>query len=243
LEQLRELWFKVNFQPKHTRALVLYRTDYAESDRIVTFLTKDYGRVRAIAKGVRKERGKLAAGVELFCVCEIGFIVGRSELATLVSAKLIKSYHHFLGNLNKVNFAYDSLKKLNKIIAEAADSQYFELVEKLLAALDEVGISLDITALWWQVNLTKLTGHSLNLSQTVKGAKLSDNRTYSFDKKHGGFVEDSQGEFKPEHIKFLRLAINYVPRTLARVKGADGLANSLNRVMSRFSDYHYQIGV
>jgi DNA repair protein RecO (recombination protein O) len=233
----------VNFQPKHTKALVLYRTNYAESDRIVTFLTKDYGKVRAIAKGVRKERGKLAAGVELFCVNEIGFITGRSELATLISAKLIKSYHHFLGDLDKVNFAYDSLKKLNKIIAEVADSQYFELVEKLLAALDETSIGLDITAVWWQVNLTQLTGHGLDLSQTVKGAKLSDKQIYTFDKKHGGFVEDSQGEFTPEHIKFLRLALSYVPRTLARIKGADTLANSLNRAMSRFSDYHYQIGV
>lgn len=222
---------------------MLFRTNYAESDRIVTFLTKDCGKVRAIAKGVRKVRGKLAAGVELFCVCEIGFIVGRGELATLVSSKLIKSYHHFLGDLNKVNLAYDCLKKLNKITAEAVDSQYFELVEQLFVALDEASISLDITTLWWQVNLTQLTGHGLNLSQTVKGVKLSDNLVYTFDKKHGGFVEDPQGEFKPEHIKLLRLALNYVPRTLARVKGADVLASSLNRVMSGFSDYHHQIGV
>lgn len=222
---------------------MLFRTDYAESDRIVTFLTKDYGKVRAIVKGVRKERSKLAAGVELFCINEIGFIVGRGELATLVSSRLIKSYHHFLGDLNKVNFAYDCLKKLNKITAEAADSQYFELVEQLYAALDETDINLGITTLWWQVNLTKLTGHGLNLSQTVKGVKLGDNLMYTFDKKHGGFVEDSQGEFRPEHIKFLRLALGYLPRTLARVKGADVLASSLNRVMSRFSDYHHQIGV
>ena len=53
-----------------TKALVLRRTNFGEADRIINFLTEQ-GVVAAIAKGVRKEKSKLAGAVELFCLSEI----------------------------------------------------------------------------------------------------------------------------------------------------------------------------
>ena len=50
-----------------TTAIVLKRVNYNESDRIVTFLTPE-GRFSTIAKGVRKEKSKLAGGIEMFCL-------------------------------------------------------------------------------------------------------------------------------------------------------------------------------
>jgi DNA repair protein RecO (recombination protein O) len=71
-----------------TKAVILTRTDYGEADRIMTFLTPELGKVRAMAKGVRKPKSKLAGGIELFSVSDITYIVGRSELQTLVSTRL-----------------------------------------------------------------------------------------------------------------------------------------------------------
>ncbi len=229
----------MNYQPRHTLGLVLSRTNYAESDRIATFLTRNYGKVRAIAKGVRKERAKLTAGVELFVISEIGFIEGKSELATLVSAKLKKSYHCFLNDLNRVNFGFDSLKKLNKITAEAVDGQYFDLAEQLLIALDDSEISLEVIILWWHVNLAQLTGHGLNLQQSVNGQTLKENARYVFDQKRGSFVEGERGKFNSEHIKLLRLTLGHTPKTLMRVKEAERVASQLVNQLAQFSEYHY----
>jgi DNA repair protein RecO (recombination protein O) len=229
----------VNFQPKHTLALVLFRTDYAESDRIATFLTKDYGKLRVIAKGVRKERAKLAAGVELFCISEIGFITGRSELATLVSARSVKSYHHFLGDLTRVEFGFSSLKRLNRIVADGADSQYFNFTEKLLEALDDKEVSLAVTQLWWQVNLAQLTGHGINLHRTISGQEFKDNCNYYFDQERGGFVQKNAGEFGPNHIKLLRLAQDYLPKSLMKIKNANLYASNLNETLPSFIDFHH----
>jgi DNA repair protein RecO (recombination protein O) len=43
-----------------TTAIVLARTEFQEADRILTLLTPDQGKLRAIAKGVR--RAKVEAG-------------------------------------------------------------------------------------------------------------------------------------------------------------------------------------
>lgn len=48
-----------------TQAVVLRRTNYGEADRILQLLTPD-GRRSVMARGVRKEKSKLAGGVELF---------------------------------------------------------------------------------------------------------------------------------------------------------------------------------
>lgn len=229
----------MNTQPNHSLAIVLNRTNYSESDRIITFLTKDAGKVKAIAKGVRKERSKLAAGVELFSVSEVGFIYGRSELATLISSRLIKNYHHFLNDLDRVEFGFNSLKQVNRLIADEADSQYFNLTEQLLLALDNAKLALVIVALWWQVSLAQLTGHGLNLRKTIENQPFSNKQHYDFDKTHGGFLANSQGVFNANHIKLLKLAGKHLPQTLARVKGAEALAKDINKAINDFIDYYH----
>lgn len=48
-----------------TQAIVLRRTNYGESDRILNLLTPE-GKVSVIARGVRKEKSRLAGSIELF---------------------------------------------------------------------------------------------------------------------------------------------------------------------------------
>ena len=57
-----------------TPAIVLRRTNYGEADRILTILTPEHGQQAVIARSVRKEKSKLAGGIELFAVCELGLV-------------------------------------------------------------------------------------------------------------------------------------------------------------------------
>ena len=75
-----------------TRAVVLRRTNYGESDRILNFLTPT-GKVSALARGVRKEKSRLAGGIELFTVSDVVIHQGRGSLGTLTSAKMLNFYH------------------------------------------------------------------------------------------------------------------------------------------------------
>ena len=65
-----------------TEAVVLRSIRYGEADRIITFITPDRGKVKGIAKGVRKQKSKLAGGIELFSVSDISFIPGRRDIDT-----------------------------------------------------------------------------------------------------------------------------------------------------------------
>ena len=55
---------------ERTRAIVLKRTNYGEADRILQLLTT-YGKRNVIAKSVRREKSRMAGGIELFSICEV----------------------------------------------------------------------------------------------------------------------------------------------------------------------------
>ena len=52
---------------KKVLAIVLRRTDFGEADRIVNLLTSE-GKISAIARGARRQKSKLAGGIEIFAV-------------------------------------------------------------------------------------------------------------------------------------------------------------------------------
>jgi DNA repair protein RecO (recombination protein O) len=97
-----------------TRGIVLSRTDYGEADRILTLLTPDQGKIRLIAKGVRKIKSKLAGGIELFSVSDVTFIRGRGDIGTLVSARLDTHYGTIVKDIERVQLGYDLIKQINK---------------------------------------------------------------------------------------------------------------------------------
>ena len=59
-------------------AVVLRKLDYGEADRIYTLLTKEHGKIGAIAKGVRKTTSKLASALEVYSQVDIQLAHGRN---------------------------------------------------------------------------------------------------------------------------------------------------------------------
>ena len=82
-----------------TRAIVLRRTDYGEADRILQLLTP-LGKQSVIARGVRREKSKLAGGIELFSVSEVLIHKGKSsDLGILTGAKLVEYFDAFVKDI------------------------------------------------------------------------------------------------------------------------------------------------
>jgi DNA repair protein RecO (recombination protein O) len=223
--------------PNHTKAIVLSRINYAETDRILRLLTKDYGKLSVLAKGSRKERSKLAGGIELFNINEIGFVNGRGEISTLVSSRLIDHYDKFIADLERVEFAYKCLKKIDKITESTTSERYYYLVEELLKDLNENGISLPIISCWWYVNLSNITGHAINTDIVIGGGAFEENAHYYFDIDRGSFSKEQTGIYGPNHIKFLKIALANKPNILNKIKNATNIANDLCPLLSDFVDY------
>jgi DNA repair protein RecO (recombination protein O) len=191
-----------------TKGIVLSRTDYGEADRIIHFLTPDQGKITGIAKGVRKSKSRLAGGIELFSVSELSFIVGKSEIYTIISARLFRHYDNIVKELDRTNIAYEFIRAVNKATEDNPEPAYFNLLELAFESLDDLTLDATITQLWFRAQLIKLAGHSPNLKTDCEGEKLSEKNNYKFDfdKMCFDIEKKEQGIFNANHIKFLRLS-------------------------------------
>lgn len=224
-----------------TRAIVLARTDFGEADRIITFITPDYGKVKAMAKGARKSRSKLAGALEVFSVSQILVLPGKSDISTVMSAKLERHYSSIVKNLEFTNLAYEFLRLINKATPEKPEMAFFDLLDGALSGLNDE-IDLEICELWFKAQLLKLTGHSPNLRRDIKGQKLAAAKAYNFNYDKMRFYPGTKGKFSANDVKFLRLTLAAAnPSVLAKVTSGIELASKNLTLVNAMLQAHLQI--
>jgi DNA repair protein RecO (recombination protein O) len=129
--------------------VVLRAQKLGEADRIVTLLTRDHGRVRAVAKGVRRTSSRIGARLEPFGHVDVQFYEGRSldgvtQVETIASfgASLVHDYPRYTSGQAMLETA----ERLTPEEREPSVQQYLLLVaglRALVAAEHDPGLVLD----------------------------------------------------------------------------------------------------
>lgn len=221
-----------------TRGIVLGRTDFDEADRILTVLTPDHGKLKLVAKGVRRVKSKLAGGIELFSVSQITFILGRGELGTLISTRLIKHYGHIVENIERVQLGYDLIKLLDRATEDNIESDYFNLLHQATENLDDDDVPMDLIKTWFQAQLLRLGGHSPNLKLDSRFRPLDKNAKYSLDLENMSLSPSSADGLDSNHIKALRLLFGTQP--LIKISKVNGFEKVLVRLAPLISSAYRQ---
>jgi DNA repair protein RecO (recombination protein O) len=211
-----------------TEAIILSRTEYGEADRIISMLTPQQGKVRLMAKGVRRVKSKLAGGIELFSVSNITYIQGRKDLGTLISARLGHHYGNIVKDIHRTMLGYELIKRLDKATEDEPEEEYYHLLKAGFAALEDSTIDIVLVRLWFMMQLLRLGGHTPNLQTDIAGDKLLPASNYSFSFEDMTFAASPNGPFNANHIKFLRLGFaGYPPKALGQIQGSGELASQL----------------
>ncbi len=222
-----------------TKGIILKRIDFQEADRIITVLTPDQGKIKAIAKGVRRPASKLAGGIELFSISNVTFLPKRGELQTLISSRLLEHYKNIVSDIDRTMLGYEFLKRLDRATEDAAGNEFFDLLSGTLAGLNDLEVPKDMVELWFSVQLLKITGHTPNLRTDTAGNKLEPGHKYLFDYEHMAFEPQKTGPFTANHVKLLRLAIGLEESiALKQIKDSDKYASeSLSLAKTMLSRY------
>jgi len=214
-----------------TQAVVLTRLNYGEADKIITLLTPNNGKIRVIARGVRKIKSKLAGGIELFSVTSIVYIPGKKDICTLVSTRLMVHYSHIVEDIDRTMLGYDILKYINKATQDECEQEYYLMLVKVLASLDDVSITPMLTKCWYMARLLQLLGHTPNVRKDTAGNVFDSNKRYQFDYQDMGFYQHTNGVFMPNHIKLLRILLTEDPAKLHVIKDLDNLLPDLELLL------------
>ena len=207
-----------NMQNKDIKTLgyVMRRTNYGEADRILNIITPN-GKVTAIAKGVRKEKSKLAGGIEIFTLAEYNIHFGKSEFGIVTGVKMREHYDNIIKDLGKMELAASILKRVNTIAEGSDNPDGFRIVEQSLRAINADG-DVRVIEAWYLMNVKKTVGEEMNLYRDVAGEKLKEDRKYNWDAYEMAFVIDVKGEYDAGDIKLLRLMASGDLAMVQRVK-------------------------
>lgn len=202
-----------------TLAYVLRRTNYGEADRILNLITPE-GKISAIAKSVRREKSKLAGGIEMFSLIDVNVHFGKNEMGVLTSAKMLKYHSAILKDFSKMEFAALVLKKVS-LVAESVDApELFQITDSVLTAL---GAERDMGVIeaWFWFNLAKVLGEQINLYRDVSGEKLTEELRYEWDGMEMAFSPRENGVFDADSIKIMRLMSSAELGIIFRIKGVE----------------------
>ncbi len=100
-----------------TEGIIIKRVNFGEADRILTIFTKHYGKIKAIAKGVRRTTSRKGGNLELFNQVALLLSEGRN-LDIITEAEVINSFEKIRDNLEIVAQAFQIAETADQLTAE-----------------------------------------------------------------------------------------------------------------------------
>ncbi len=179
-----------------TDAIILRRTDFGEADRLLTVFTPDRGKLRLLAKGVRKITSRKAGHVELFMLTDM--LVARGRTWDIISqAEIVEPYRHLREDLDTTSYAYYLAELVDRFMEEHDTNRpLFELLALTLARLSHVDDSF-ITLRYFELHLLSLTGFQPQLHFCVACEEALQPVENYFHFVDGGVLCPEHGQARP----------------------------------------------
>lgn len=152
-------------------AFVIKRTNRGESDQIITFYTKDFGKIDVLGKGIRKIMSKLNSNTDDFSLLYIEFIE-TSKRKTLVESKKVKDFLKIRKDIERIKFFSKIKKSIDSLLkGEERDEDIWLLLQKSVFEIErEEDFYLSYYYFFW--NLIVLLGYKPNFDcKNCKGDK------------------------------------------------------------------------
>jgi DNA repair protein RecO (recombination protein O) len=225
-----------------TNGIVIGRTNFGEADRIVRLLTPEHGKVSAVAKGVRKIKSRLAGHLEPFAETTLTLTTGRN-LDLIISARLSWYPHQLIADFGRISLANTFVTLIDKVAQDRhAQPELFAHLAEALRVID-LGETGPLTDVWFKLRLLNLAGFRPGLGACVTCGTTNPAERFLLSIHRGGIVcwRDAEPTDEPLSlgaIKLWRLLCDYHYATIARINGANAIAETTSRLCDTFCAYH-----
>jgi DNA repair protein RecO (recombination protein O) len=151
-------------------ALVLRTVEFSETSLVVTLFTREFGKVRALAKGARRPKGPFESALDLLALCRIVFLRKSSDaLDLLTEAKLERRFRAAARDLSSLYAGYYVAELLQELTDDAdPHPELFDAACETLLALATPGTSVAASVLRFEVTALRLLGHLPSLQRCVE---------------------------------------------------------------------------
>ena len=155
--------------------IIIKRANYGEGDRLLTIITKEHGKIKVLAKGIRKINSRRSGSVELFNFSRLSLSKGRS-FYILSEAKVINTFPKIREDLRKIGVAFYAVELADKFISENQENEEgFLAIKALFCDLDRNPL-VKILPTIEKLERTVLEISGFGVSETADGSELAFKR-------------------------------------------------------------------
>lgn len=185
------------FRTHRVEAVVLRHQDWSEADRLLWLFTREQGKLRAVAKGVRKMRSRKAGHLEPFIRVSLLLAEGR-DLPIITQAEAQETFIPLREDLVRMGYAAYVVELLDRFTYEEGEnsSLYRLLVETLERLSQETELGLAVR--YYEIRLLDLVGFRPQLFQCAKCAEEIKPQDQYFSALAGGVLCPACGRQAPE---------------------------------------------
>lgn len=199
-----------------TRAIVLRSVNLSETDKIVTFMTERYGKIKGVAKSARKIKSRFGAALEpMSCIQLIYFGRENQELLRINHCDIVKSFQAVREDFAKLYTGVYFIELFDTLLKEG--DCHGELFHFLMDSLDRVQDQDDLETLrrLFEIRLIAFLGYAPKLTHCILCKKDPSPGWIGFNYDRGGIVcERCMDRTKPG-VRFRAGTLSYLKKMLS----------------------------
>lgn len=212
---------------------------FGEADKVVVLISPNHGKVRAVAKGIRKTKSRFGGRLEPFTHVDVLLYEGRN-LDTITQVSVLEAYSHIRLDLDRVLAGGTMIEAIDAVAQEGAGShRQFLLLQRGLRALEAGPVHPDLVTAFL-LKLAAIIGVAPSLDACAECGATDDLSRFSLAS--GGVV---CGLCSPDRGMKLRdgltahLAV-LAEADLSHLPPATELSRDAIGVTRRFVEYHLE---
>jgi DNA repair protein RecO (recombination protein O) len=226
-----------------TEAIIIKKVKLGEADRILSLYTPRLGKIRVVAKGVRRPRSKMAGHLELLTHSLVSLARGRN-LDTVTGSQTINSFLPLKSDLKLTSYALYAVELTDLFTADNDES--YPLFQLLLETMHKLcqGNNNELIMRYFELHLLDLTGYRPQLRECVSCHSPLKAITNSFSPSAGGVLCPNccQSQFyayslSVDALKVLRFLQDSDYDACRRLKISPELSQELEEVMRNYLKY------
>ncbi len=156
-------------------AIVLARKNVGEADRILTIFTKQYGKLRVLAKGIRRVTSKRAPYAEVFSRVNMILYRGKTNLDLVNEISSVEDYQTLRQDLEYVSAAYYLCELVDRLLPEKQEHRdVYYMLGDYLTKFNGKSLNTEAVSNQFALELLRLIG----FLQKDKILKLEETEHY-----------------------------------------------------------------
>jgi DNA repair protein RecO (recombination protein O) len=231
-----------------TKAIVIKSQSLGELDKIISFYTSDFGKVRAVARGIKRPKNRYGGSLELLNYGDlIFFFRPHKDLQIINSFDILDSFDTLKGDLTKTAYAFYIAELLDATGVEGEVNNFvFRLTLQVLSNIKNI-THPELLVHAYELQLLTLMGFKPQLNKCVGCSNNIVGKTFRFSPSLGGmlcsncFYKDASAFSLSRGTCELMKKMQTLDLSLMkRVSASDTVKHELKKALLTFTSYQLE---